>query len=159
MVLSQSFNTAESDRMGQELLVELDKYPCDIGKCLALIESGANTGAKNAKGETALFCSYPTVITALIKKGADTDTRNSTRETALMNAAFWGITPCVKALLDGGANPLEKNSAGQTALALAKSHQKYGDNATVELLEGAERRWKTAQPQPALKPAVPELHC
>lgn len=99
-----------------------------------LLQHGANPNLPDSQGETALMeavstgsatqdDSFLTITTMLLKAGADPNYKNALvyDYTPLSQASSLGRAKLVEILLAAGANVNATNSAGQTALHLAKS--------------------------------------
>ncbi|MDP7032933.1 MAG: acyltransferase family protein [Planctomycetota bacterium] len=83
-----------------------------------LIRKGADVGARNRDGGTALhsaaFLGQSGVVELLIASGAEVDSRNKERSTPLHGAAFLGRERVAELLIENGADPLAKNRKGET---------------------------------------------
>ncbi len=94
--------------------------------CQKLIDKGADI---NKPGWTALHYAATSgnvaIIKMLLEHHAYIDTQSPNGSTPLMMAAKYGTAEAVRALLDGGADPMVKNSLDLTALDFA-----YANNRT-----------------------------
>ena len=123
----------------------------------ALIEGGANPGARDDDGATPLHMAAgettnPSVIKALIEAGANPGARGAGGNTPLHTAAGWNANPSVilalieadanpliarcgllgrviPALIEGGANPGVRDAAGATPL-----HTAAGNNTNPSVI-------------------------
>jgi ankyrin repeat protein len=100
--------------------------------CQKLIDKGADI---NKPGWTALHYaatggSVP-IIKMLLERHAYVDTESPNGSTPLMMAAKYGTADAVRALLDGGADPMIKNSLDLTALDFAYSNNRTDAAALI----------------------------
>ncbi|MHB9117512.1 MAG: ankyrin repeat domain-containing protein [Burkholderiales bacterium] len=95
----------------------------DIAAATELVAAGADLGAKNSDGNTALwFACYSenlAVVELLASKGAPLDNQNENGASCLMYAASAGKTQVVAALLRAGADPTLQTLDDFTALDMA----------------------------------------
>lgn len=70
-------------------------------------------------------------VTIALASGADVNAANDAGETALHGAAFAGVDPVVRLLVDKGAKLNVKNKAGQTPLNYAEGGAKSGTTVVV----------------------------
>ena len=112
----------------------LDETPLHQATCCndnpsvitALIEGGADPGARNAYGDTplrwgALYNTNPSVFAALIEGGSNPGARNKEGETPLhaaMRNPYQTNPAVIAALIEGGADPGARNEDGATPLHL-----------------------------------------
>jgi ankyrin repeat protein len=93
--------------------------------CQKLIDKGADI---NKPGWTALHYAATSgnvvIIKMLLEHYAYVDTESPNGSTPLMMAAKYGTGDAVRALLDGGADPMVKNSLDLTALDFAYSNDR-----------------------------------
>jgi ankyrin repeat protein len=85
-----------------------------------LLDAGADPGAKNAAGATALMWAVPDPqkMRLLLDAGADVDARSDDRRSALVVASgVVGAAPALKLLLDYGADPTSGNASDPSPLA------------------------------------------
>ena len=90
-----------------------------------LIDASADPNLQDQNGWSPLFCAAANdraeVIRFLAESGADINSQGSSdNRTALMNAAYFGHVNCVKTLLDLGADPEIKTTAGYRAIDFIK---------------------------------------
>ena len=90
----------------------------------ALLQAGADIGATDPKGHTALILAtyhdHGETAALLLDRGAAIDQGDTGRgNTALMGVAFKGYAGLARQLLAAGADPHAINKAGQTALMMA----------------------------------------
>lgn len=106
-----------------------------------LLSRGADPSLRDRYGWTALqgVCSWlqedsAEIVRLLIKTGkAQVNARSNLGETALQHACTWGRVDIARILLmEGCADPLARDRAGRTAMAIA---QEAGKHRCVELLE------------------------
>lgn len=128
-------NSKPEERLEREmdLIKAIDEG--DFQKIRALLESGADTNAKDENGVTALMHAthkgYVDVVKQLLTYGADVNAKTPpsgfglSDQTALMLAAVVGHTDVLKELLVHGTDVNAKDSMGMTALASAC---KFNDN-------------------------------
>jgi ankyrin repeat protein len=112
-----------------------------------LIARGARLDARDRNGAAPLHDAAlggnTDVIALLLDHGCAIDEVNTrSGETPLMVAAALGRSAAVALLLQRGANPLARDSAGETALDRARETD---DEITVRLLETALANWKPGQ--------------
>lgn len=95
----------------------------------ALIESGANVHATDARGWTALMKAiynhdldhgFPEIISALISAGADIETQIAYGTRPLMLAAGYGQAGVIDVLLAAGVDVRAANEGGRTARKMAE---------------------------------------
>lgn len=92
-----------------------------------LLRNGADTNIRDKEGKSALCMGYSgsrdngDIIKALVKSGCRISGKDNNGWTPLHWAAFYGKEEAVKLLLVLGADPLSKNSSGQTPLDMLKS--------------------------------------
>jgi ankyrin repeat protein len=137
-----SANDAGED--GEPALVAALTYTAEDGADAAsrtaaaalLVEKGADVGAKNGRGETALsravFRGDAATVRLLLSKGASPETTDEEGTPPLVLAARWGRTEAAKALLDGGASTAGRDRKGKTAWILAAER---GDGPLLKMLE------------------------
>ncbi len=114
-------------------------YADDVDTALALLETGADPGARNRYGVTPLSLAAlngnASLIEALLEAGADPNTITREGETVLMIAARTGRTDAVRALLAAGADPDAREAwQEQTALMWAAAENNAG---AIEALAAA----------------------
>lgn len=116
----------------------------DATMVAALLATGAEVNAADARGFTALFhgCynadedrGYPEVVQALLEAGADKEARIGFGVRPLMYAAGNGEAGVVEVLLRAGADPAARNDGGRTALMMVKDRD-YVD--VINILHEAE---------------------
>jgi ankyrin repeat protein len=117
-----------------------------------LLEKGANPNAKNKLGETALIWSVQDIkrVRLLIQYGADVNVVTGQGNTPLLAGCVGSMqSEIIRLLLDKGANPLAKNSRGETSLMRVAL---YGDTATAALLidRGVDVNLKNSNQETAL---------
>ncbi len=97
----------------------------NVDVCQKLIDAGADI---NKPGWTALHYAATSgnvpIIKMLLEHHAYVDTESPNGSTPLMMAAKYGTADAVRALLDGGADPMVKNSLDLTALDFAYSNNR-----------------------------------
>ena len=105
------------------------------GIALALIQTGADTGFKDADGQTALHHAakngHEAAVRVLIDKGLDISAKDNLGRTALHNVASMGKTGLVKILLSRGAELDATGGSGGTPLFRAAEN---GKHSVVRLL-------------------------
>lgn len=105
-----------------------------------LLHRGADITACSDKGKTALHYAsangHTDIARMLIEKGSEIDARDREGHTPLMLAAIYGCNQTLQALLGGGANPLLKTPAGNTAELYAENNS---HPLAVALLKNAAR--------------------
>jgi hypothetical protein len=128
----------------------------DIAKLLVV--AGADVNARDSKGRTALMeaadRNYYAKIRALTAaKNLQIDRRGRDGMTAFMIAASDASPECVRALLEGHANPDLRDRLGRTALQIAEDglssakegYKVEGYKKTIDLLRRAGTKQSTAQ--------------
>jgi ankyrin repeat protein len=108
----------------------------DVPSALLLLDHKANPNAAGPQGNCLTYAAFygsEPIIRALIAHGADVNRATPSGLTPLIAAAMNALSgaPCVKALLDAGANAKLQNSDKQTAFDLAREH---GSSASMQLL-------------------------
>jgi ankyrin repeat protein len=112
-----------------------------IGKVRVLLNAGASIDAVNNRGESALWLLFenepePDMIALLLGRGAKVNQADSaSRVTPLMRAAALGSAPCVKLLLNAGADPAPKDGDGLTARQWAANRGDERGREVVALLD------------------------
>ena len=95
----------------------------DVDAVNLFITAGISTGAKDARGRTALMIAAAKgrdhLARILLNRGADVNARDATNSTALMDAATGAHHDTLRVLLDSGAEVDAENEYGQTALIVA----------------------------------------
>lgn len=87
------------------VLHEMTKGIQGPGACEILLERGADIGARNRRGETALIGAYNCgVVKLLCQRGANMNVGNSGGMTALHHTVLKGDRNKTKVLLDHGAD-------------------------------------------------------
>lgn len=124
----------------------------------ALLQAGADIGATDAKGHTALILAtyhdQGGTAALLIDHGAAIDQGDTGRgNTALMGVAFKGYAGLTRHLLAAGANPHATNKAGQTALMMAALFG-HGEIVDALLACGADPHQQDAAGNSALSVAT-----
>ncbi len=114
-----------------------------------LLDAGANIGARDVDGETALFTLEEDAVHELISHKADVNARNNQRVTPLIKITSDAIA---KMLIDAGADKNAADGQGRTALIQAAGD---GDLAKVRVLlrAGANRHIKDSSGSTALDTA------
>jgi uncharacterized protein len=116
----------------------------------ALLTAGADAGATDERGYTALFfacynadldCGHPQVVELLLLAGSDKEACIGFGVRPLMYAAGNGEAGVVQALLRAGADPLARNEVGRTALMMVKDRD-YVD--VINILHEAEASHEAA---------------
>ncbi|XP_049832752.1 ankyrin-1-like, partial [Schistocerca gregaria] len=101
----------------------------------ALLEAGANVGARDEIGETALHWAaqwgHTDSVKCLLEAGAEVDARSDGQSTPLHLAAERGHTAVVRLLLAASADPNARTPYGRTPL---HSAAEQGHTAVVRLL-------------------------
>lgn len=110
----------------------------DAVKIAALLATGADTAARDARGATPLGVAvghgHAGAAAALLDGGADVDGRDLRGNTALHYAAGYGRVELVELLLARGATPTAANDAGQTPADVASVNK---EDKTLALLRKA----------------------
>jgi ankyrin repeat protein len=94
-----------------------------------LLEAGADVEARDDSGCTPLHeaaggdWGNPSAVKALLARGASVDPFDTEGRTPLFLSAQRGEPPCVRLLLEAGADPLLADGSGQTALDAAREHR------------------------------------
>jgi ankyrin repeat protein len=110
------------DKYGQTVLMETVSE--DIAKLL--VAAGADVNTRDSKDRTALMEAadnnyYAKIRTLTAAKNLQIDGRDREGRTALMIAAGDASPECVKAILEGHADPNLKDRQGRTALQIAEA--------------------------------------
>ncbi len=118
-VMESRRNRWDSDRMGLGFAAEEVGEPVMVLRALALLEAGADPGARTPTGDTPLHLAswYPDsiLVAALVRAGAEVNVRNNQGETPLHLARAWANRATVRALLGFGADPDARDNAGRIA--------------------------------------------
>lgn len=97
-----------------------------------LLEAGARPNARGPGGLTPLMVARDAdTARALLAKKAELGSQDQNGDTALLHASRQGRAGVVKALLELGADPEEKNKAGDNALAAAEAGRDFQTLAVV----------------------------
>lgn len=128
MLLKAGANVNAKTKQGvTPLLSSIDMMCPTPGVTLALIRAGADVNDADSRGSNAL-CYATTessieVMKELLKRGADPNVLcKSMEDRPLHLSALNGFTDRVELLLEAGADPQLRNSAGQTALEVANKN-------------------------------------
>jgi ankyrin repeat protein len=133
----------------------------DIPRLLALLDQGADPGARDREGKTALgraaFQGHKEMVQLLLARGLDANATGKYGKTALMAASSQGHPEVVKTLLANGAEVNAKDRYNQTALMCAalKGHK---DVAKLLLECGADVGVRTKKGFSALSIATERGH-
>ncbi len=146
-LIAHKVNLNVRDKNGQTALIETVSE--DIAKLL--VAAGAEVNARDSEGRTALMeaanYNYYAKIRALTSaKNLQIDGRDRNGLTALMIAASDASPECVRALLEGHADPTLTDKQGNTALQLAETglssatagYKVDGYKKVIELLQHAQ---------------------
>jgi ankyrin repeat protein len=150
-LIENGSNLTVADNDSDQVLMYAALYASD--DCIQLLlEKGANPNAKNKLGETALLWSVHDLkrVRLLIQYGADVNVVTDQGNTPLLAACVGSMqSEVIRLLLDKGANPLAKNSRGETSLMRVAL---YGDTATAALLinRGVDVNLKNSNQETAL---------
>ena len=112
----------------------------DTNKVTALLDSGVDVNARNAKGSYALnnaaVENEVEVMKILLARGADPNVRNSQGDTPLICATKYagGKAATVKLLVESGTDLTIQDDKGKTALDYAKAKE---EDEAVVLLTGS----------------------
>jgi hypothetical protein len=102
----------------------------DVEIAAQFVEKGADIGAKNEKGVTALGIAVGfnkmEMVRFLISKGADLEQRDTRGNSALHYAAGYGRKEIVEVLMDAGASLDAENIEKQKPLDVAKLNKERG---------------------------------
>lgn len=127
-------------------------YEGDIQGIRASLAAGGDVNAINERGETALFLALGPhgtceAATFLVSRGADVNRADNWGNTPLMNAAMWVSQPCVRLLLDKGAQVNARAEDGATAAMLVGNDGGPATLAVLSLLleRGADARIRTKE--------------
>lgn len=128
----------------------------------ALLQAGADIGATNAKGHTALILAayhdHGRTVALLLDHGALIDQGDTERgNTALMGVAFKGYAGLARQLLAAGADPHATNKAGQSALMMAALFG-HGEIVDALLMRGADPHQRDAAGNSALSVATSQAN-
>ena len=119
--------------MTTELILAAERG--ETGRVLALLESGVDINATDAKGRTAILAAThnnkPDTVKALIDAGADLNLRDHRNDNPLLYAGAEGRLEIVKLMVEAGADTSITNRFGGTALIPAADR---GHVAIVEYL-------------------------
>jgi ankyrin repeat protein len=108
----------------------------DVSGIRAALSAGADVNALDDQGKTALLLAVGPhgscdAVELLISKGADVNRADRWGNTPLMDAAMWVALPCVRQLLDHGAQVNAQDANGITAAMLVGND---GGNGTLSVL-------------------------
>lgn len=125
----------------------------DVAYLTYLLQKGANPDLRNAKGETGLLIAASLgradLIDILVKGGAKVNLANSSGETALIRAVQRRDQSMVRALLDLGADPDQKDViAGLSARDYA--HQDTRSPGIAAIIDAAPKKVRRAVSGPKL---------
>lgn len=123
----------------------------------ALIAKGADTEAKNSRGEVPMFnaaqVDSPDLIEVLISSGANVNTRDNLGSTALHVAVRWDSQKAARRLIQRGADVNAQNTAGKSPLAEAALAGKIG-TSRILMDAGSDRDSSDKQGRTILMDAI-----
>ncbi len=133
-----------SPTRGMTLLHTAVWHPWGIESIQLMIESGAETEARDANGNTSLILACQSaplsnlpVVATLVRAGADVNARGAKGMTPLMHAAIQAeTTQVLRLLLDASADVTARDDQGWTALMHATGRRRE-HIATVHMLAAA----------------------